>query len=232
MMRVEIKMYDTGKTQQHRAKTKKIGMKYVKLAVLFGLLLCWKVIYLISQPLGDSWANFLAYCWIFSIMFLYLKVTKQTLAKFFYSISMKLVLNGIGLGILLFVSGGIGYFLSQKVFGLSLSQEATQVFGKAPEYLWLFPLTIILTIISEEILFRGIFLKELNRDLTAFGAIPISALFFSLFHLSSFNAISSFVYGIGLAEVTLRTGSLWPAFIGHFVVNLTGIVMFILINIS
>src|SRR5699024_4563413 len=105
MMRVEIKMYDTGKTQQHRAKTKKIGMKYVKLAVLFGLLLCWKVIYLISQPLGDSWANFLAYCWIFSIMFLYLKVTKQTLAKFFYSISMKLVLNGIGLGILLFVSG-------------------------------------------------------------------------------------------------------------------------------
>src|SRR5699024_3730994 len=90
MMRVEIKMYDTRKTQQHRAKTKKIGMKYVKLAVLFGLLLCWKVIYLISQPLGDSWANFLAYCWIFSIMFLYLKVTKQTLAKFFYSISMKL----------------------------------------------------------------------------------------------------------------------------------------------
>ena len=225
-------MYDTERTQQYRGKTKKIGRKYVKLAVLFGLLLCWKIIYLISQPLGDSWANFVAYCWIFSIMLFYLKVTKQSLAKYFYSISTKLVFYGIGLGILLFVSGGIGYFLSQKVLGLSLSQEATQVFGKAPEYLWLFTLTMILTIISEEILFRGIFLEELNRDLPAFGAILISALCFSLFHLNSFNAISSFIYGIGLATVTLRTGSLWSAFIGHFVVNLTGIVMFILINIS
>src|SRR5699024_3691771 len=50
MMRVEIKMYDTERTQQYRGKTKNIGRKYVKLAVLFGLLLCWKIIYLISQP--------------------------------------------------------------------------------------------------------------------------------------------------------------------------------------
>src|SRR5699024_5172433 len=128
--------------------------------------------------------------------------------------------------------GGFSNVLSQKLFGLELSQDVSQIFSGSAGLFALYLLTMIITVMSEEVLFRGIFLNRLYQDLPASWAVIISALCFSLFHLSLFNATSSFVYGIILGIVTLRLGNLWPALIGHFTLNIIGPIMFIITKLN
>src|SRR5699024_8623414 len=84
----EAKMHDPVSASDRTAGFKKNWMRYVQLAVLFGLLLGWKIVFLMFHPLlGSTWATLLAYGWISIVLFLYLNVTKQSFAAFFYFFS-------------------------------------------------------------------------------------------------------------------------------------------------
>lgn len=73
--------------------------------------------------------------------------------------------------------------------------------------------------VSEEIVFRGFFLRTLARDHSPRHAIVLSALLFSTLHfvrgnltwLDLFPFVGLFAAGVVLALGTLRTGSIWLA---------------------
>ncbi|MGZ9815125.1 CPBP family intramembrane glutamic endopeptidase [Peribacillus simplex] len=72
--------------------------------------------------------------------------------------------------------------------------------------------------ISEEILFRGILLKQYQR-MNIKSAIILSALIFSIYHMTVGNLVFACVIGISFALLTIYTGSIVPAIFFHFLVN-------------
>jgi uncharacterized protein len=73
--------------------------------------------------------------------------------------------------------------------------------------------------ICEEILFRGTILPEQRRHETAAKAIVLNGLLFSVMHLNPMFLLSLAIIGAFLAHLTVKTGSIWPAIIGHFAIN-------------
>jgi sodium transport system permease protein len=73
--------------------------------------------------------------------------------------------------------------------------------------------------IWEELLFRGVCLGLLLRVTGRAPAIVISAAYFGIIHLSVFRLAPTFVLGVILATLVVRTRSLLPAMLFHFVYN-------------
>lgn len=100
-----------------------------------------------------------------------------------------------------------------------------------PEHATAFVLNSILIVLvapfAEELFFRGVGV----RVLTVFGgtaAILLSGIVFGLVHgiLGALPALA--LFGIGLAWIRLRSGSVWPGFIAHSVYNGLGILFLII----
>lgn len=113
------------------------------------------------------------------------------------------------------------------------------------------PLVLVLTIsttvifapIFEEILFRGLLFDGLlnttrklkaNNKLSITLATVLSSIFFGLAHVSSFdiNALVIFVatglFGLYLARLRLKTGSLTMSILAHMVFNLVTVILLLL----
>lgn len=73
--------------------------------------------------------------------------------------------------------------------------------------------------IVEELMFRGVCLGLLLRVSGAPRAILFSAIYFALIHLSVFRFMPTFVLGVVLAGLTVRSRSIVPAMLAHFVYN-------------
>lgn len=74
--------------------------------------------------------------------------------------------------------------------------------------------------ITEELVFRGLMLKNLSKVSQGFG-IFMSAFLFGLFHGNIFQFITGFLCGIIFGYVVVKYNSLTPAIILHMVVNLS-----------
>jgi uncharacterized protein len=73
--------------------------------------------------------------------------------------------------------------------------------------------------IVEELIFRGLILHGLRKNYTATTAIFISALLFSLFHLNPWQMPATFVLGLLLGWIMLRTRNIILAILGHSLNN-------------
>ena len=97
------------------------------------------------------------------------------------------------------------------------------------------PVEIILNIIaisiipalSEEFAFRGIILSKLRKYGNGF-AVFISALLFGFLHGNIVQIPFAFIVGLGLAFVTIKTSSIVPAIITHFLNNLSSVIISII----
>ncbi len=74
--------------------------------------------------------------------------------------------------------------------------------------------------IVEELIFRGLILQGLRRNYNAFWAVFMSALLFALFHLNPWQFPATFVLGLLLGWIMLRTNNILLAIIGHSINNL------------
>lgn len=85
---------------------------------------------------------------------------------------------------------------------------------------WLLVLLVaILPALCEEILCRGFLLSGLAAEGGAAAAVVVSAIFFAALHLDPDRLQATFLVGVVLALLVLRSGSLWPACLLHFVNN-------------
>ncbi len=79
--------------------------------------------------------------------------------------------------------------------------------------------------IAEEVLFRGYGLARI-RELGGEGrALLFTAIVFALTHIHWVKLPGTFALGLFLGWLVLRTGSLWPAFLGHFTVNACAVML-------
>jgi len=97
-------------------------------------------------------------------------------------------------------------------------QQAAEHFGKIPLPL-LFCLIAVLPPICEELLCRGFFLSAfLPRRGTA-RAIGITALLFAVLHMEAYRIPGTFVAGVLLGYIGVRTGSVLTTILFHMVYN-------------
>jgi membrane protease YdiL (CAAX protease family) len=73
--------------------------------------------------------------------------------------------------------------------------------------------------IVEELIFRGLILKGLRRNYNSFTAVFMSALLFALFHLNPWQFPATFVLGLLLGWIMIRTDNILLAILGHSVNN-------------
>ncbi|HSO88019.1 MAG TPA: type II CAAX endopeptidase family protein [Draconibacterium sp.] len=73
--------------------------------------------------------------------------------------------------------------------------------------------------IVEELIFRGLILQGFRRNYTAFTAIFMSALLFALFHLNPWQFPATFVLGLLLGWIMIRTSNIILAILGHSINN-------------
>ena len=73
--------------------------------------------------------------------------------------------------------------------------------------------------VCEEVLYRGYILRLLERSWGVWAAIIMCGVIFGLYHLRITQFVPLAVIGILLAWVTIKSGSIIPAIIGHFFNN-------------
>lgn len=74
--------------------------------------------------------------------------------------------------------------------------------------------------IVEELIFRGLIFQGFRRNYNGFVAITMSALLFALFHLNPWQFPATFVLGLLLGWIMLRTRNILLAILGHSINNL------------
>ncbi len=89
-----------------------------------------------------------------------------------------------------------------------------------------FILLVLVAPWTEELIFRGFVLNGFLKRYKPRNAVILSALGFSILHLNPYQLIGTFVLGVLLGWVRLKTGSLWPCIFLHAVFN--GFVFFVL----
>jgi sodium transport system permease protein len=83
---------------------------------------------------------------------------------------------------------------------------------------WQACLVAVLGAVCEELAFRGFILSGLRR-FKPWTAVFISSFLFALSQLNVFQFVPHFVVGVALGLLVLRTGSVWPAMLCHFIFN-------------
>jgi membrane protease YdiL (CAAX protease family) len=83
---------------------------------------------------------------------------------------------------------------------------------------------VIIAPVIEELIFRGIIMHGLMRNYSGFTAVWVSALMFALFHLNPWQFAATFILGILLGILMLRTRNIYLCIIGHAINN--GLVLF------
>src|SRR4029077_13310369 len=73
--------------------------------------------------------------------------------------------------------------------------------------------------LCEEIAFRGLILCGLHQGFRPRNAVMLSSFFFALFHLNVFLFAPTFLFGVVLGLLTVRSKSLLPAILFHFLHN-------------
>lgn len=78
---------------------------------------------------------------------------------------------------------------------------------------------VVLAPVVEELIFRGVIFSGFQRIYPSFLAIFFSALLFALFHLNPWQLLPTFLLGLLLGYVRLRSGSLLAAILTHALHN-------------
>lgn len=73
--------------------------------------------------------------------------------------------------------------------------------------------------IVEELIFRGLILQGFRRNYNSVTAVVLSALLFALFHLNPWQFPATFVLGLLLGWIMLRTNNILLAILGHSINN-------------
>lgn len=140
--------------------------------------------------------------------------------------------SSIGIGCsTIAVAYAIGALHNILLAALGLSTQGAQVVSllKEPGV----PLGLVISGVGlapllEESLFRGFLFQGLRQAYGPNKAILFSSLLFSAFHLQLEALLPTFLLGLALSYTFQRSNSIWPGVLMHFLVNLVGILFFLL----
>lgn len=106
-------------------------------------------------------------------------------------------------------------------------KEMTKIFRDHGKSGFLVPLALMIgatPAFCEELLFRGYVQTRLTRTFPPIIGILVASFLFAIFHLDPVHVIAVFPLGFFLGWATWKSGSLFPAMMGHFVNNVISVV--------
>jgi membrane protease YdiL (CAAX protease family) len=92
------------------------------------------------------------------------------------------------------------------------------------EFLGVFFFLVVIAPLTEELLFRGLFLHRLSEAYGSRVAVGGSALCFGIFHILPWQAVGAALVGIYLGWLVVRTRSVFVPMFAHAVFNLVPVV--------
>jgi uncharacterized protein len=134
-----------------------------------------------------------------------------------------LIVTAIGIGI------STGYEALLQALGWSTSSDIYMPFNTNGIGIALF--AIIATVVAplaEETFFRGFMFQGLKKRYGAGWGIFLSALLFSLAHMSPSGLVPIFILGLMLAWLFNKTQSIWPCIIVHCAYNSIALIFMII----
>ena len=192
-------------------KLKKITLKELLSLIIILFLINYSFNLLNIVHIDSSWI------YIFVIIYFMFKLRnefftiKSDIIEIFSNDMLKSILAIVVLNI--FFSYGMLY-LSNSILDVSQSINLTNSFLTGGLLA-----TIIISPISEELIFRGVFLNRLRLIVPTLFAVLISSLLFAALH--SFGSIfSAFIFGVCLAILYLKTDNIFVPILAHFLNNL------------
>lgn len=133
----------------------------------------------------------------------------------------------MGLGASIVLSIGISWLESTFLpmsdeMKLEMSRQMAEFFPRPQSALQWASLLFIGALspaICEELLFRGFILQGLRGSVRPWVAVVVTALLFGLLHMSIYRLAGTTALGVIMGFLVLRTGSIYPAMLFHFVNN-------------
>lgn len=95
----------------------------------------------------------------------------------------------------------------------------SKIFDGDYGFMGVFLKVAVIAPIIEELIFRGLIFNGFRKNYNGFVAVVMSALLFSLFHLNPWQIPATFVLGLLLGWLMLRTNNIFVAIIGHSINN-------------
>lgn len=126
---------------------------------------------------------------------------------------------------------GLGFqFLINSILTIALlvAPKAMESYQQVVEMLgmgnsWIsFLLIVVLAPIGEELVFRGVVMNYLKKNLSFMVANIIQALFFGIYHMNLVQGLYAFFLGLVLGWIVQKYGSIRESIILHMAVNLSG----------
>lgn len=134
-----------------------------------------------------------------------MKTIVKTFFIVFFSLPIVMLLNLISLYVL-------------DLLGLALNYEMPMA-TEFPNLIYQFLIISISAGICEEIFFRGVIMTTLTDYFTPWKAIVLSAIMFGVFHFNIGNIFGPIYLGLVFGYLTIKTGSIIPAILGHMTNN-------------
>lgn len=150
-----------------------------------------------------------------------------------WGLHFRLVDLPLGLGTFIIAIGAAGLMAAivAAIFGLGPDDVAgnTQALEAAQATAWIWvlvPFVVVIGPAAEELYFRGLTLRSIERRFGAVIAVVGSSTLFAAAHFGGSGAAQTAVViaavgaaGVTFAVVTVQVGRLWPAIIGHMLFN-------------
>lgn len=89
-----------------------------------------------------------------------------------------------------------------------------------PELLWVILIVAVIPAVSEEVLFRGLIQRTLEKSIRPLWSAVLTGVIFGVFHINPFSFLPLVLIGIYLGFVALRADSILVPILAHFFNNL------------
>lgn len=117
--------------------------------------------------------------------------------------------------------------LRQFFMGVSSVAESVKSFDQTFQssttivaYLWSFLSVAILGPIVEELIFRGVLFSGINRYVSGFWTVIITAVYFGLWHSNPMQVLYTILLGLGFGFAYATTRNIWFPMLIHLVNNM------------
>lgn len=116
------------------------------------------------------------------------------------------------------------------IFDMQPSQQFQQIDTMlsaftGPRLVIIIGLVAFLPGVCEELLFRGYVQSRLTKVWPPFAGVGFSSICFALAHVDPMHIFVILPVGVWLGLVAYKTGSIWPAMLGHIINNISAILL-------
>lgn len=133
------------------------------------------------------------------------------------------------------ISGMLAYmlvtaFMEKYIMQTNIAQQYNEHIawvGEGSLFITFFVIALLAPVV-EEIVFRGVLITSFQKVITPIGALILTSFLFSVAHGNLVQGMYSFVLGIVLAYIRIKSKSLWNSIAMHISFNCSNIIFYAL----